>query len=78
LRIYGLKRDEVTGELGKLHNEKLHMLYSSPNINRQLKSRKMMWAGHVARMTEEENCTYKVLVGKPEGKIQFGRPRRRW
>jgi hypothetical protein len=57
----------------KLHNEELHILYSSPNIIRQIKSRRMRWAGHVARMGRERRM-YKVLVGKPEGK----RPRRRW
>jgi hypothetical protein len=62
-RIFGLKRDEVTGELRKLHNEELHDLYSSPDIIRQVKSRRMRWAGHVARMREERKV-YKVLVGK--------------
>jgi hypothetical protein len=76
-RIFGSKRDEVTGEWRKLHNEKLRILYSSPNITRQIKSRIMRWAGHVARMGEERNV-YRVLVGKPEGKIPLGRPRRRW
>jgi hypothetical protein len=61
----------------KLHNEELHNLYSSPDIIRQVKSRRMRWAGHVARMGEERNM-YKVLVGKPEGKRPLGRPRRRW
>jgi hypothetical protein len=64
-RIFGPKRDEVTGEWRKLHNEELHILYSSPNIIRQIKSRRMKWAGHVARMGEERNV-YKVLMGKPE------------
>jgi hypothetical protein len=76
-RIFGPKRDEVTGEWRKLHNEELHILYSSPNIIRQIKSRRMKWAGHVARMGEERNV-YKVLMGKPEGKRPLGRPRRRW
>jgi hypothetical protein len=67
----------VTGEWSKLHNEELHNLYSSPGIIRQVKSRRVMWAGHVARM-EEERKVYKVLVGKPEGKGPLGRPRRRW
>jgi hypothetical protein len=71
-RIFGPKRDEVTGEWRKLHNEELHNLYSSPDIFRQVKSRWMRWAGHVARIGEEKKV-YKVLVGKPEG-----RPRRRW
>jgi hypothetical protein len=75
-RIFGPKRDEVTGEWRKLHNEELHNLYS-PDIIRQVKSRRMRWAGHVARMGEERNV-YKVLVGKPEGKRPLGRPRRRW
>jgi hypothetical protein len=65
----------VTVELRKLHNEELLNLYSSPNI-RQIKSRRMRWAGHVARMGEERKM-YKVLVGKPEGKIPLGRPKRR-
>jgi hypothetical protein len=71
------KRDEVTGEWRKLHNEELHNLYSSPDIIRQGKSRRMRWAGHVARMGEERKV-YKVLMGKPEGKRPLGRPRRRW
>jgi hypothetical protein len=75
--IFGPKRDEVTGEWRKLHSEELHNLYSSPNIIRRIKSRRMMWAGHVARMGEERKL-YKVLVGKPEGKRPLGRPRRRW
>jgi hypothetical protein len=73
--IFGPKRDEVTGEWRKLHNEELHNLYSSPDIIRQAKSRRMRWAGHVARMGEEIKV-YKVLVGKPEGKRPLGRPRR--
>jgi hypothetical protein len=76
-RIFGSKRDEVTGEWRKLHNEELYNLYSSPDIIRQVKSRPMRWAGHVARMGEERNV-YKVLVGKPEGKRPLGRPSRRW
>jgi hypothetical protein len=60
-----------------LHNEELHNLYSSPDIIRQVKSRRMRWAGHVARMGEGRNV-YRVLVGKPEGKRPLGRPRRRW
>jgi hypothetical protein len=75
-RIFGPKRDEVTGELKKLHNEELHNLYSSPNIIRQIKSRRMMWAGHVARMGEERKV-YRALVRNPEGKRPLGRPRRR-
>jgi hypothetical protein len=76
-RILGPKRDEVTGEWRKLHNEELHILYSSPNIIRQIKSRGMRWVGHVARMGEERNV-YRVLMGKPYGKRPLGRPRRRW
>jgi hypothetical protein len=76
-RIFGPKRDEVTGEWRKLHNEELHNLYTSQNIIRQIKSRRMRCAGHVARMGEERKV-YKLLVGKPEGKSQLGRPRRRW
>jgi hypothetical protein len=65
-RIFGPKRDEVTGQWRKLHNEELHN-FSSPDIIRQPKSRRMRWAGHVARMGEERKV-YKLLVGKPEGK----------
>jgi hypothetical protein len=60
-----------------LHNEELHNLYSSPNIIRTIKSRRMRWAGHVARMGERRNA-YRILVGKPEGRRSLGRPRRRW
>jgi hypothetical protein len=60
-----------------LHNEELHILYSSPNIIRQIKSRRKRWAGHVARMGEERNV-YRALMGKPEGKRSLGRPRRLW
>jgi hypothetical protein len=63
--IFGSKRDEVTGEWRKLYNEKLHNLFSSPDIIRQVKSRRMRWAVHVARMGEERKV-YKDLVGKPE------------
>jgi hypothetical protein len=65
--IFGPKRDEVTGEWRKLHSGELHNLYSSPVIIRQIKSRRMRWAGHVARMGEGRHV-YRVLVGKPEGK----------
>ena len=75
--IFGPKRDEVTGEWRKLHNEELNDLYCSPNIVRVIKSRRMRWAGHVARMGERRGV-YRVLVGKPEGKRPLGRPRRRW
>jgi hypothetical protein len=64
-RIYGPKRDGVRGGWRKLHNEELHNLYSSPSIIRIIKSRRMRWAGHVARMGEKRNM-YKLLVGKPE------------
>jgi hypothetical protein len=76
-RIFGPKRDEVTGEWRKLHNEELRNLYPSPDIIRQVKSRRMRWAGHVARMGEERKV-YKVLVERPKGKRPLGRPRRRW
>jgi hypothetical protein len=76
-RIFGPKRDEVTGEWRKLHNEELHDLYSSPNIIRIIKSRRMRWAGHLARMREKRNA-YRLLVGKPEGKRPLGRTRRWW
>jgi hypothetical protein len=76
-RIFGLKGDEVTGEWRKLHKQELYILYSSQNIIRQIKTRRMRWAGHVARMREERKV-YKVSVGKPNGKRPLGRPRRRW
>ena len=76
-RIFGPRRDGVTGEWIKLHNEELNDLYSSPNIVPVIKSRRMRWAGHVARM-EEGRGVHKVLVGKPEGKRPLGRPRLRW
>jgi hypothetical protein len=75
-RIFRPKRDELTGERRKLHNEELRNLYLSLDIIRQVKSRRMMRAGHVARMGEERKV-YKVSVGKPEGKRPLGRPRRR-
>jgi hypothetical protein len=68
---------EVTGEWRKLHNEELHNLYSSPDIIRQIRSWRMGWAGHVARMGEDKKL-YRVLVGKPEGKTPLERSRRRW
>jgi hypothetical protein len=76
-RMFGPKRNEVIGEWRKLLSEEFHNLYSSPDIIRLGKSRRMRWAGHVARMGEERKV-YKVLVGKPEGKRSLGRPSRRW
>ena len=76
-RIFGTKRDEVTGKWRKLHNEELNDLYSSPNIVRATKSRKMRRAGHVAR-TGERRGVYRVLVGKRDGKRRLGRPRHIW
>ena len=75
--VFGPKRDEVTGEWRKLHNEDLSDRYSLPNIVRVVKSRRMRWAGLVARMGEGKGV-YRVLVGKPEGKKPLGRSRRRW
>jgi transcription termination factor 2 len=76
-RIFEPRRDEVTGDWRKLHNEELHNLYSSLNITRVIKSRRMRWAGHVARMGETRNA-YRILVGKLEGNRPLGRPRRGW
>jgi len=76
-RVFGPQRDEVTGEWRKLHNEELRYLYSLPNIVQVVKSRRMRWAGHVARMGEERGV-HRVLVGKPKGKRPLGRPRRTW
>jgi hypothetical protein len=76
-RIFEPKRDEVTGERRKLHSEEFHKLYSCPNITRQIKSRRMRWTGHVARMGEERKV-HKVLVGNPEGKRLLGKPKSRW
>jgi hypothetical protein len=76
-RIFGPKRDEVTRGWRKLHNEELRDLYSSPSIIRIIKSRRMRWERHVARMEEKRNA-YRLLAGKPEGKRPIGRPRRRW
>jgi hypothetical protein len=75
-RIFGPKREE-DGSWRKVHNDELHSLYSSPNIVRVIKSRRMRWAGHVAHMGEVRGV-YRALVGKPEGKRPMGRPRRRW
>ena len=76
-RIFEPKMDEVAGECRKLHIKELNDLYSSSNIVRMIKSRRMRWTGHVVRMGEGRGV-YRVLVGKPEGKIPLGRPRRRW
>ena len=75
-RIFGPRRDEVTGEWRRLHNEELNVLYSSPNMMRVIKWRRMGWTGYVARMGEERGAS-RFLVGKPEGKRPLGRPRRR-
>ncbi|KAJ4428496.1 hypothetical protein ANN_24533 [Periplaneta americana] len=76
-KIFGAKRDEVTGEWRKLHITEMHALYSSPDIIRNIKSRRLRWAGHVARMGESRTA-YRVLIGRPEGKTPLGRKRRRW
>ena len=76
-KIFGTKRDEVTRKWRKLHNEELNNLYTSPNIVRVIKSRRMRWAGHVARMGEGR-CVNMVLVRKPEGRRPLWRPRHRW
>jgi hypothetical protein len=76
-RVFGPKRDEVTGEWSKLHNEELNDLYSLPNIVYVVKSRRIRWAGHVARMGEDRGV-HRVLVGKPKGKRPLGRLRHRW
>jgi hypothetical protein len=72
-RIFGPKRDEVVGGLRKLHNEELHDLNFTPSIIRIIKSRRIMWVGHVTRMGEKRNA-YRLLVGKPEGKRSLRRP----
>jgi len=77
LIIFGPRMDEVTGEWKKLHNEELNDLYSSPNTVRVMKSRRMRWVGHLARLGERRGL-YRVLVGKPEGKRSLGRTRHRW
>ena len=76
-RVFGPKRDEVTGEWRKLHNEELSDLYSLPNIVRVVKSRRMRWTGHVAHMGQGRGL-YRVPVGEPEGKRPLGIFRRRW
>jgi hypothetical protein len=75
--LYWPKRDGVTGGWRKLHNEELHNLYSSPNIIRMIKSRRMRWAGHVAWIGAKRNA-YRILVGKPGGRRPLGRLRHRW
>ena len=76
-RIFGLRRDKITGEWRKLYNEELNDLYSSPNIVWVIKLRRIRWMGHVVRMGERKGI-YRVLVGKPEGKRPLGRCRHRW
>jgi hypothetical protein len=76
-RICGSKRDEVTGEWRRLHNEELNDLYSSTNIIRVIKSRRLRWAGHVAHMGEGRGA-YMILVRRPDGRRPFGRLRGRW
>jgi hypothetical protein len=75
--LFVAKKDEVTGEWGRLHKEELYDLYSSPNIIRVIKSRRMRWAGHLACMKDRRGA-YRVLVERPEGKRPLGRPRHRW
>jgi hypothetical protein len=76
-RIFRPNSDEVIGDWRKLRNEELHNLHSSPSKIRIIKSRRMRWAGHVARM-EGKRSAYRILLGKPEGKRPLGSPRRRW
>jgi len=76
-KIFGPRRDEVTGEWRRLYYEELNDLYSSPNILRMIKSRRKRWAVHVARIGGESGV-YRILVMKPEGRKSMGRPRRRW
>jgi hypothetical protein len=77
LRTFRPKRDKATGEWRRLHNEELNDRYSSPNTIRVIKSKRMRWAGHVARMGEKRGA-YRILVGRPEGRRPLGRPRCRW
>ena len=76
-KIFGAKRDSITGEWRKLHNPELHALYSPPNIIKDLKLSRLRWAGHVARIEQSKNA-YRILVGKPESERSLGRQRRRW
>jgi hypothetical protein len=76
-RIFGPKRGGVAGEWRRLHNKELYARYSSPNIIRVIKSRRLRWTGHVARMGERRGA-YRAVVGRPEGRRPLGRPRRRW
>jgi hypothetical protein len=76
-RIFGPKREKVEGGWRRLYNEELHYLYASPNIVSVIKSRRMRWAGHLARMDEVRNA-YRILVGKPYGKRPLRRSWRRW
>jgi hypothetical protein len=76
-KVFGSKRDEVTGEWRKVHNEELHDVYSSPSIITIMKLRRMRFTGHVARMGEKSNA-YRLFLGKPAGRRPLGRPRRRW
>ena len=77
IKMFRAKRDEITGKWRKLHNAEVHALYSSPNIIRNLKSRRLRWAAHVARMEQSRN-EYIILVGKPEEKMPLRSPRHRW
>jgi hypothetical protein len=76
-RIFGHKKDEVTGEWRRIHNKELYALYSSPHITRVIKSKRLRWIGHLARMGESRGA-YRILVGKPEGSKPLERPRHRW
>jgi hypothetical protein len=78
MRIFGSKRDEITRDWRKLHNEELYNLYSSPSIIRMIKSWRMRWAGHVARMERKKRNAYMILMGKAGGRRPLGRPKRWW